>query len=68
MFNFAVLIILTMLVTGLAVPWEALFAYDVIIISLTVLKTWKARHCGGYSPGYITLFDLILRDGVMYFT
>ncbi|KAF7967544.1 hypothetical protein HWV62_33964 [Athelia sp. TMB] len=52
----------------LVIPWEALFAYDVMVVTLTVLKTWRARHRFGFSPGYVSLFGLILRDGAMYFT
>ncbi|KAF7967492.1 hypothetical protein HWV62_34059 [Athelia sp. TMB] len=53
---------------SLVIPWEALFAYDVMVVTLTVLKTWRARHRFGFSPGYVSLFGLILRDGAMYFT
>lgn len=50
---------------GLAGAWEALFAYDSIIFSLTIYKTWKARRDHAVTGVEIPLISLILRDGEM---
>ena len=49
-------------VSGVAVAWEALFVYDLLIVSLTLAKGYKdrARHP---VPGGDELMDLIVRDG-----
>ncbi|KAF8799570.1 hypothetical protein BYT27DRAFT_7201457 [Phlegmacium glaucopus] len=52
----------------LAGAWEALFAYDSIIFSLTIYKTWKARRDHAVTGVEIPLISLILRDGAMYFS
>ncbi|KDR72707.1 hypothetical protein GALMADRAFT_252913 [Galerina marginata CBS 339.88] len=51
----------------LAGAWEALFVYDTIIFTLTVVKTWKARRDHAITGINIPLISLILRDGAIYF-
>ncbi|KAF9479858.1 hypothetical protein BDN70DRAFT_878276, partial [Pholiota conissans] len=51
----------------LAGTWEALFIYDSIIFSLTILKTWKARRDHNITGISIPLISLMLRDGAVYF-
>lgn len=52
---------LTYITTGVAISWEALFLYDIILFCLTIYKTWRV----GRRPGEngIPLISLILRDG-----
>ncbi len=48
----------------IAVAWEALFAYDILIFSLTLFKTYRERSY--YRPGQwqkLDLIGLIVRDG-----
>ena len=52
---------------GLAGAWEALFAYDSIIFSLIMYKTWKVRRDYAVTGIEIPLISLILRDGEMSF-
>ena len=49
-------------VLGVAVAWEALFAYDVLIVSLTVSKGYRDRKRHRMS-GRNDLVGLIVRDG-----
>ncbi|KAI0646474.1 hypothetical protein C8Q79DRAFT_1010095 [Trametes meyenii] len=49
----------------LAVSWEALFAFDCMVFTLTVLKTFRERH--RISSGKHDIVSLILRDGALYF-
>ncbi|KAF8957384.1 hypothetical protein BDZ97DRAFT_108688 [Flammula alnicola] len=51
----------------LASAWEALFAYDSIIFTLTFLKTWRAQRDHAITGINIPLLSLILRDGAIYF-
>ncbi|KII88678.1 hypothetical protein PLICRDRAFT_633547 [Plicaturopsis crispa FD-325 SS-3] len=54
----------------LAVPWEALFAFDTMIFFLTLSATYKGqhRHEGLMLTGdKLPLLSLLLRDGAMYF-
>lgn len=49
-------------ITDIAVAWEALFVYDIMIVTLTLLKTYKERiHIRRESRG--DLVSLIVRDG-----
>lgn len=54
-------------IIGLAGGWEALFAYDSIIFSLIMYKTWKIRRDYAVTGIEIPLVSLILRDGEMQF-
>ncbi len=48
----------------IAVAWEALFVYDILIFALTLFKTYRERFY--YRPGRrynIDLVGLIVRDG-----
>ena len=56
-----------MQIVGLAGAWEALFAYDSLIFSLTVYKTWKFRRDHAITGVEIPLISLILRDGKIHF-
>ncbi|KAJ3558190.1 hypothetical protein NM688_g1072 [Phlebia brevispora] len=50
----------------IAVAWEALFAYDIMIVTLTLLKTYKERI--RLRPEHRRdLVSLIVRDGAIYF-
>ncbi|GJE86595.1 hypothetical protein PsYK624_026750 [Phanerochaete sordida] len=49
----------------IAVAWEALFAWDLLIFSLTFFKSIKNR--GHYPAGRNDLVSLIIRDGAIYF-
>lgn len=49
----------------IAVAWEALFIWDLLIFSLTFFKSVKNR--GQYNRGRNDLVSLILRDGALYF-
>jgi len=51
----------------LAGAWEALFVYDLLIFSLTLRKTWKARKDHSITGINVPLISLILRDGAIYF-
>ncbi|KJA15292.1 hypothetical protein HYPSUDRAFT_72147 [Hypholoma sublateritium FD-334 SS-4] len=51
-----------------ATAWEALFIYDLLIFSLTIIKTWKARRDHAITGISIPLISLILRDGIMSVT
>ena len=52
-----------LLLLGLAGAWEALYAYDSIIFSLILYKTWKVRRDYAVTGIEIPLISLILRDG-----
>jgi hypothetical protein len=54
-------------VADIAVPWEALAAFDILIFSLTVYHTWKVRKVEIQGLGENALSDLIFRDGAIYF-
>ncbi|CCM00445.1 uncharacterized protein FIBRA_02477 [Fibroporia radiculosa] len=51
----------------IAVAWESLFVYDVMIFSLTMYKTWKDRHLYAPLPGRNGILTLVFRDGAIYF-
>ncbi|KAI0827111.1 hypothetical protein BC628DRAFT_1370962 [Trametes gibbosa] len=51
----------------LAVSWEALFAFDLMVFTLTVCKTFRERHRHRITSGRHDIISLILRDGSMYF-
>lgn len=51
-----------LLATGTAVSWEALFIYDVLIVSLTLFKAYRERARRRITSGN-DLFGLIVRDG-----
>ncbi|EAU82115.2 hypothetical protein CC1G_09574 [Coprinopsis cinerea okayama7 len=51
----------------LAGAWEALFAYDSIIFTLTLWKTIKERRERRVTGVNIALVDILLRDGAMYY-
>ena len=58
-------IALTCEVQDIAVAWEALFAYDSLVIVLTILKTYKARPRHDFVlTGPTNIVSLVLRDGV----
>ena len=48
--------------TDIAVAWEALFVYDLMIFSLTLYRSYKERLEYGV-PMHTDLFSLIIRDG-----
>jgi len=60
--------LLTPIAIRLAGAWEALFAYDSIIFSLIMYKTWKFRRDYAVTGIEIPLISLILRDGIIYFS
>ncbi|KAI8986735.1 hypothetical protein BD414DRAFT_529044 [Trametes punicea] len=51
----------------LAVSWESLFLFDLLIFTLTVCKTFKERFKHRITSGRHDIISLILRDGAMYF-
>jgi len=51
----------------LAGAWEALFVYDSIIFFLTVWKTMKEKKDQRVTGINVTLIDVLLRDGAVYF-
>ncbi|KAH9852454.1 hypothetical protein C2E23DRAFT_825569 [Lenzites betulinus] len=51
----------------LAVSWEALFLFDLMVFSLTVGKTFRERNRQRVTSGRHDIISLILRDGSMYF-
>ncbi|KAI0635333.1 hypothetical protein C8Q77DRAFT_1107469 [Trametes polyzona] len=51
----------------LAVSWEALFAFDLMVFTLTVCKTFRERFRHRVTSGRHDIITLILRDGSMYF-
>ncbi|KAG6906442.1 hypothetical protein DXG01_013925 [Tephrocybe rancida] len=54
----------------LAGAWEALFVYDSILFTLTMVKTWKNRSEFTLNPsqsGTVSIIYLIFRDGAIYF-
>ncbi|KAH9939862.1 hypothetical protein B0H21DRAFT_755894 [Amylocystis lapponica] len=50
-----------------AVPWEALFIYDVMIFSLTLYKTFQERPMSSILPAKSDIVSLVYRDGAIYF-
>ncbi|KAL1941716.1 hypothetical protein VTO73DRAFT_6716 [Trametes versicolor] len=51
----------------LAVSWEALFVFDLMVFSLTLGKTLSERYRTRVTSGRHDIISLILRDGSMYF-
>ncbi|CDO75761.1 hypothetical protein BN946_scf184921.g37 [Trametes cinnabarina] len=51
----------------LAVSWEALFVFDLMIFTLTVCKTFRERYRHRVTLGHHDIISLILRDGALYF-
>ncbi|KAH9924195.1 uncharacterized protein B0H18DRAFT_1012769 [Fomitopsis serialis] len=51
----------------IAVAWESLFVFDLMIFSLTMYKTWKTRLLHSSRTDKLDLLSLISRDGAMYF-
>ncbi|KAL7284076.1 hypothetical protein ACG7TL_001354 [Trametes sanguinea] len=51
----------------LAVSWESLFAFDLMIFTLTVCKTFRERYRHRITSGRHDIISLILRDGALYF-
>jgi len=52
----------------IAVAWEALFVYDSLVLVLTLLKTYNARHRHNFtSTGRTNIVSLVLRDGAIYY-
>ncbi|KAF9549074.1 hypothetical protein CPC08DRAFT_769155 [Agrocybe pediades] len=51
----------------IATAWEAVFAYDCLIFTLTIMKTWKGRKNYAITGTRMPLITLILRDGAIYF-
>ena len=48
----------------MAVPWEALLAFDSLVFILTILKTYQARPRHHFIPPRRTkIVSLVLRDG-----
>ena len=52
-------------ISGLAGAWEALFAYDMVIFSLTLYKSRQMREENA-RLGRGGLLDLIVRDGMSH--
>ena len=48
---------------GTAIPWEAIFAFDIVIVTLTLLKAYSLRAAGHLQTGRYSLLGLILWDG-----
>ncbi|OCH93912.1 hypothetical protein OBBRIDRAFT_789775 [Obba rivulosa] len=53
----------------IAVAWESLFVYDLMIFFLTMYKTWKTRRNNPIvrASGRLDLLSLMFRDGAVYF-
>ncbi|KAJ6550126.1 hypothetical protein B0H19DRAFT_1264988 [Mycena capillaripes] len=51
----------------MAIPWEALFFYDVLIFSLLFYKSDRTRRDSGVRWKEIPLLNLLIRDGSIYF-
>ncbi|KAF8874536.1 hypothetical protein BD779DRAFT_1678681 [Infundibulicybe gibba] len=47
--------------------WESLFAYDSMIFTLTLIKTWQARRSMKLRTRELSIITLLLRDGAVYF-
>ena len=50
-------------VVGTAIPWEAIFAFDIVIVSLTLFKAYSIHTTGRLRAGTYNLLDLLLWDG-----
>lgn len=51
----------------LAGAWEALVTYDSLIVGLTLWRTVKERRDRRITGVNVTLVDILLRDGAMYY-
>ncbi|KAI0791956.1 hypothetical protein C8Q75DRAFT_611254 [Abortiporus biennis] len=54
----------------MAAAWEALIAYDIMIFTTIVFKTYKVTHQPGFRRGsgrLKNLIELVFRDGAIYF-
>ncbi|KAF8193216.1 hypothetical protein K438DRAFT_846056 [Mycena galopus ATCC 62051] len=51
----------------LAVPWEALFIYDVLIVLALFYKSLQTRNQSVTMRSQPTLLNLLIRDGAVYF-
>ena len=49
----------------IAGAWEALLVFDILIFILTIAKTYR-NWCKPIVAGRISLYSLILRDGMYY--
>ena len=50
-------------IVGTAIPWEAIFALDIVIVSLTLFKAYGLRAARRLQVGTYDLIDIILWDG-----
>jgi len=56
-----------------AVGWEALFFYDLLLFGMTLLKAYQARYATGPRTRMIvpfrgmSLFSVVVRDGTIYY-
>ncbi|KAJ6511677.1 hypothetical protein DFH09DRAFT_1197742 [Mycena vulgaris] len=50
-----------------AIPWEAVFVYDVMIFCLLFYKSHRTRRDSGLRWAQIPLLSLLIRDGSIYF-
>ncbi|KAF7343235.1 hypothetical protein MVEN_01754900 [Mycena venus] len=51
----------------IAIPWEAVFVYDVMIFCLLFYKSLQTRRDSGLRWSQIPLLSLLIRDGSIYF-
>lgn len=51
--------------TDLAIAWEVLLVYDIVIFTLTVMKSWRTRlrRDRPFEFSRSSVLDLIVRDG-----
>ena len=49
----------------LAIAWEVLLVYDIVVFTLTVARSWRSRRRRDHPFDFSTtsVLDLILRDG-----
>lgn len=52
----------------LAIAWEVLLVYDIVIFTLTVVKSWRTRlrRDRPFEFSRSSVLDLIVRDGAHY--
>ncbi|KIK65870.1 hypothetical protein GYMLUDRAFT_38363 [Collybiopsis luxurians FD-317 M1] len=51
-----------------AVGWEILFLYDVLLFGMTLRKAYLAKYHTGISRfGRVSLFSVVIRDGTIYY-
>jgi hypothetical protein len=48
----------------IAIPWEAVFVYDVLIFSMLFRKSLHTQKKSGLQWSQIPLLSLLIRDGV----